>query len=266
MGTQFIEMSDGIRLACDEAGEGDPPMVLVHGWCCQRSYMRPQLEHFSRRYRTLAIDLRGHGESDVPEAGAYAIERHSDDIAELCQRLGVRRPVVVGHSMGGAIALALAARFPDVPSAIVMLDGAVLFPAHLAGALPAVIETWRGQDFRERLRPFVEGMFIASDDAALRRRIIEDMLAQPQHVVIAEIESLVAFDGETAAKACTTPSLYIGSAEPVADMGRLKELMPGCLRAQTAGAGHFHQLEVPEQVNIMIERFLAINGLSGGAR
>jgi pimeloyl-ACP methyl ester carboxylesterase len=68
-------------------------------------------------------------------------------------------------------------------------------------------------------------------------------------------------DAESDAAKCRVPALYVGSAAPVADMQRLKELMPHVVLAQTAGAGHFHQLEVPDQVNAMIERFMLINGL-----
>ncbi len=266
MGTaQFLELTDDVRIAFDDAGSGDPPIMFVHGWCCQRWYLRPQFEHFAGRQRAVAVDLRGHGDSDVPADGEFTIEQHADDLAELCRRIGLRRPVLVGHSMGGAVALAVAARHPEVPAAIVMLDGAVFFPPQLVASIPALVASWRAAEFPECLRPFVDGMFLASDDPALRRRITEDMLARPRHVVLAELESLAAFDSAAAASACTVPALYVGSAEPVADMAKMRELMPGCLRAQTAGAGHFHQLEVPEQVNAMIERFLAVSGLQDGA-
>jgi pimeloyl-ACP methyl ester carboxylesterase len=63
---------DGVRLAYEESGSGSPPIVLVHGWTCNHTYFSPQREHFSKRHRVIAVDLRGHGESDKPH-GSYAI-------------------------------------------------------------------------------------------------------------------------------------------------------------------------------------------------
>ncbi len=52
---------NGVKLFYDQAGEGEPPMVLVHGWCCDHTYFAPQAEHFRRHHRVIAVDLRGHG-------------------------------------------------------------------------------------------------------------------------------------------------------------------------------------------------------------
>ena len=58
---------EGIGLSYEEAGEGDPPLLLVHCWCCDHTFLAPQFEHFSRRHRVVTVDLRDHGESDKPE-------------------------------------------------------------------------------------------------------------------------------------------------------------------------------------------------------
>ena len=52
---------DGVRIAYDVTGEGEPTLVFVHGWCCDRSYWQPQVEYLSQQYRVVAIDLAGHG-------------------------------------------------------------------------------------------------------------------------------------------------------------------------------------------------------------
>ncbi|MFN8559463.1 MAG: alpha/beta hydrolase [Dehalococcoidia bacterium] len=52
---------DGVTLFYDEEGLGDPPIVLIHGWCCDHTYLAPQFEWFRRDHRVLAVDLRGHG-------------------------------------------------------------------------------------------------------------------------------------------------------------------------------------------------------------
>src|SRR5262245_37537999 len=116
---------DGVALAFDEAGIGQPPMLLVHGWTCDHTFFQPQLEHFSRQHRVVAVDLRGHGQSDKPHQD-YTAAGFADDLVWLCEQIGVRKPVVVGHSMGGNISLELAARYPDFPMGIVMVDSPIL--------------------------------------------------------------------------------------------------------------------------------------------
>lgn len=103
---------DGVALAYDDAGSGTPPLLLVHGYACDRSAMERQSACFTTRHRVVNVDLRGHGESDKPD-GVYSIPSFADDLAWLCRELGLYRPVVVGHSLGGMIALDLAARYPD---------------------------------------------------------------------------------------------------------------------------------------------------------
>src|SRR5262249_3702887 len=109
---------DGRSLFFEEAGSG-PPVLLVHGWCCDPTYLGPQRAHLATRFRVVALDLVGHGRSDKPE-GPYPLSRFADDVAWLAEHLGLHRPLVIGHSMGGGTAIELAARHPALPRAIVM--------------------------------------------------------------------------------------------------------------------------------------------------
>src|SRR5207302_5097401 len=86
--------------------------------------------HFGQRQRVVAVDLRGHGGSAAPEQD-YTIPGHADDVAWMIQELGLNKPVVIGHSMGGAIAFDLAARYPELPAAIVAIDAPVVVPPEI---------------------------------------------------------------------------------------------------------------------------------------
>ena len=118
---------DGVALFYEEAGVGEPPMLLVHGIACDHTHLTPQLEHFSDGHRVVAVDLRGHGQSDAPHQ-EYTIEGFADDLAWVCARLGLENPVVVGHSLGGRICLGLAASYPDLPVAVVAMDSTIVPP------------------------------------------------------------------------------------------------------------------------------------------
>ena len=251
----------GVALCYEEAGEGDPPLVLVHGWCCDHSYFTPQFEHFHSRHRVVTLDLRGHGQSDKP-LQSYTMETFADDVAWMCAELGLEKPVVIGHSMGAIVAFDLACRYPALPSAIIMLDAAVILPTGARAAAPHLIEQMRGPAYREVLRQYVaNSLVIPTDDQRRKEHILEDMSSAPQHVMVSAMEGLRGYDAAAVARGCEVPALYIAADEPQprADMARFHELYPRQLwYGQTVGSGHFCQLEVPEQVNPMIKRFLSI--------
>jgi pimeloyl-ACP methyl ester carboxylesterase len=249
---------DGVTLAYTEAGSGEPPILLVHGWTCNHSYFQPQFEHFARSHRTVAVDLRGHGASDKPEQ-EYTADGFADDLAWLAGELGLHKPIVIGHSMGGAIVLALAQRHPDLPRAIVMVDGAAVPRRGATTAVQAFVAGLYSAAYLEVQRAFVESaLFDPTDDPALRERVTREMTASPQHVTASCIKNLTAYDFEAAARACAVPALNVVAARPIQDVQLTRELMPNLVHGQTVGAGHFLQLLVPDQLNAMIDRFLAL--------
>jgi pimeloyl-ACP methyl ester carboxylesterase len=254
----------GVSLFYDEAGSGMPPVVLVHGWCCDHTFMAPQFAHFRRGHRVVAVDLRGHGQSDRPQQ-AYTIPTFADDLAWLCRELTIERPVVIGHSMGGAIALELAAQRPEVPSAIVLLDTAVLpMPDAWAGVQPVIVSLHTA-GYRDVMRQFIaDAFFLPTDDLHRKAQIIDAMLAPPQHVLASTFEGIFAWDAAAAAGRCRVPTLYVASTRPRGDVARFRELCPHLVQGQVVSSGHFVQLEVPEQVHAMIDRFLAVHLRSTG--
>jgi 3-oxoadipate enol-lactonase len=118
---------DGCRLFTEERGSG-APVVLVHGLGgTARDIWKHQLPELATEFRVVAFDLRGSGASDVTP-GPYTIDLLVDDLRALVETLDIGRVAVVGHSMGGAIALGYAARFPGDVSAVVGVGAPVSLP------------------------------------------------------------------------------------------------------------------------------------------
>jgi pimeloyl-ACP methyl ester carboxylesterase len=218
--------------------------------------MAPQFAHFQETHRVIAVDLRGHGQSDKPEQD-YTMAGFADDLVWLCGQLAVEKPVVIGHSMGGVIAVALAALFPEVPSAIVTLDSPIVLAQAFRAGFDPLIKALKSPQYREAQRQFVsDGLFLPTDDPARKARIVEEMSSAPQHVMSSAFECTVSSDNEDMVEKCQVPFLVLLAAQPLSDVPRLQQLCPEAVIGQTVGAGHFHQLEVPAQINAMIERFL----------
>ena len=251
----------GLRLAYDAAGAGDPPMIFVHGWCCDRSYFAPQFAHFAKNHAVVTMDLRGHGDSGRPETihGSYDIDKLAGDVLSVTGAAGLGQPVFVGHSLGALIGLVCAAQAGAL-RALVMVDpapitneGAKKFFRESVGAVATDDDgSWRAK--------FAAGMFLPTD-AARRAAIIEQMPSMTPAISAEIMRVMAEFDSGVLARA-TVPVLSIGSAGPSNASADLRRLCPAITIGQTVGAGHFCQLEVPDQVNAMIERFLTVNGLS----
>jgi pimeloyl-ACP methyl ester carboxylesterase len=254
---------DGITLFFEEAKGLKRPILFVHGWCCDHSFFAPQFEHFAREgHHVVAVDLRGHGQSDKPHED-YTMQLFADDLAFLANALRLDRPVVVGHSMGGVVAFAFAALHPELPSAIVTIDAGLTPPPSVGTALSGFIDGLRGPDYRKVIGDYADAvLFLPTDDAKRRARILEIMGSAPQHVMVSALEGGHAYDADQAKGRLVAPMLYIAADEfpPRADIARLRALVPRFYFGQVVGSGHFCQLEVPEQVNAMIDRFLTLVG------
>ncbi|HEY1452753.1 MAG TPA: alpha/beta hydrolase [Roseiarcus sp.] len=256
-----------MKLFFEEAPGAGAPVVLIHGWCCDHAYLAPQFEHFAKKgRRVVGLDLRGHGASDKP-VERYTMQGFADDVAFVCDHLGLAKVVVIGHSMGGIVAFDLASRYPELVSALVMLDAAIVLPEAARAVAPKLVAELRGPDCQRVIRDFVaKTLFIPTDDPERKETILAAMASAPQHVAVSAYQALGEYEAARTARV-TAPSLYIRADEPSprTDMTRLRELLPALAFGQTVGSGHFCQLEVPDQVNAMIDRFLAIAGRPAAA-
>jgi pimeloyl-ACP methyl ester carboxylesterase len=248
----------GVELFYERAGSGKPELLFIPGWCCDHTAFQPQFDHFAPAHAVTALDLRGVGRSEVPDEG-YSIPELADDVAAFCAELGLEKPVLVGHSLGGMIAVELGARYPSLPSALVLVDPGPIDP------LPASTDFFRGlaerlegPDGEDVRREYVYDMGARDEERA--QWIVEHMCLPPQSVAAAVIRGVSEWNGREPFARCTVPVLILrDELEPETDLLRLQEVKPDLQIGITVGAGHFHQLEVPDQVNAMIERFIALS-------
>src|SRR5215467_13190662 len=122
-----VTLPDQIKLDFDKAGLGNPIFIFIHGGGGDTSHLAPQFYFFARRGTAINLDLRGYGKSDRPMKYG-SISQYADDIAYLCRQLGITLPIIIGHSMGGMVAVELAAKRSILPVAIVLISSGVLFP------------------------------------------------------------------------------------------------------------------------------------------
>jgi pimeloyl-ACP methyl ester carboxylesterase len=193
--------ADGVALAVREwAGRG-PAVVCVHGLTANHTSWAPLAEALAPEFRVVAYDLRGRGESDKPAAG-YGLEPHARDLVALLDSLGLRRAVLVGHSLGAHVALRFAATRPERVRRLVLIDGGFDVRAEIVDALgPAIarlgLEFPSLEAFLERMRglPMFQGRWNESLDAYFRYDV-ETLPSGavrskvPRHAIEAELAGL----------------------------------------------------------------------------
>jgi len=115
---------DGVRLAYRTWGSPElPPVLLLHAFAMDSRMWHPVASRLADAYFAVALDLRGHGESDAPEElGAYSIQEYAEDVRALARHLGFERYALVGCSFGGMVALQLAVDTPYPVAALVLSD------------------------------------------------------------------------------------------------------------------------------------------------
>jgi pimeloyl-ACP methyl ester carboxylesterase len=115
-----------------------PAVVCIHGLTANHTCWASVADLLSPAYRLIAYDLRGRGESDKPEKG-YSLAHHNEDLAGLLDHFGLRKAVLVGHSLGAHIAVRFAAMHPERVSKLVLVDGGIDVRAEVLDSLrPAI--------------------------------------------------------------------------------------------------------------------------------
>lgn len=234
-------------------GAGDPALALLPGWCCDHSTLEPLAALLRPQHRTLMIDWRGFGGSPPPPPG-YDLDGAVEDLRQALAADAPDGAVLVGHSLGGRIALDFAERHPALVRGVILLDSVIVEPEDRVASRREELEApdWRRR-LRERFEVIARGP-VAGDGA----RLVERIARTPLEVARSSLAAADAVDAPRALANVRTPVLYIGATEPRADPFQLRRLRANLDFGQVVGSGHFVQLEVPEQVAPMIERFLRL--------
>lgn len=242
------------RLRLRDEGESSRcPLVFIHGAGASSVTWMDVVRRASGRRRCVAPDLPGHGQSDPWHDASLDVYR--DAVGTVCAKLEVARAVLVGHSMGGAIALRAALSWPDrVAGLILVATGARL---KVAPALHEVIGQ-RFADYPEALRL---GAFSPSTPRDLQDRWMAVAVGAPQDVCAADFHAIDGFDVRPRLGEIKVPALVIGGADDLLTPPKLqRELAAGLPNARVEiipHAGHMVMWERPDAFHAAFDPFLA---------
>jgi len=252
---------DGVRVHYKSYGTGPLAVIFVHGWACNLTFWRLQTP-VGEGSRRLFLDLPGHGKSDKPEI-AYTEDLFARAVDAVIRDARVEKAILVGHSLGAAVALHFARRYPSKLLGLVLVDGALpnsadpaSESARFANRLPGL----QGSDYLKSAANFINVMFIPQTQPALRDEIRTKMLETPQHVMVSAMEGL-ADPAIWKVDPIKVPVLIINARKihPHTDEAFLRNMLPNLDFESWDDVGHFLMMEKPKEFNDSLTRFVRRN-------
>lgn len=260
---------NGLEIHYREKGEGFP-VVLVHGFTGNSRNWALTVPVLTRQFRTISVDLRGHGHSAKPvREEDYTLEAMADDVYALLQHLGVRECYLAGHSMGGMVSQHLVLDHPELVRALVLVDTAAEIPRGLVNKARlsererfVAIAQEQGMEavFDEQLRVNPLRERIESNPEFLRTWREQFLMTSREAYVygargMATRQPLV---GELHRVGISTLVICGENDQPFLDASRkMHEAIPGSRLEIIQGAGHSPQIEAPAAFNALIMEFLS---------
>jgi pimeloyl-ACP methyl ester carboxylesterase len=238
------------QLHVDDGGAGGLPVVFVHAFAGSASHWDAQLAHLRKHRRAVAFDLRGHGKSAAPEDRDYAIASLASDIAAVADSLGLHRFVLVGHSVGGAAAIAYAGAHPDRVAGLVLAGAPGKVPQEQAQKIIGAIEA----DFDNAMKPYWDKL-LSGAKPDVRAKVEHDMKTMSKAASLDIIRAAFEFDPLPSLKRYAGPKLvlYTASGDTPND---LQNLVPTVPHRRIESTSHWMQMDEPEEFNQMLDAFL----------
>ncbi|HEY5502614.1 MAG TPA: alpha/beta hydrolase [Candidatus Anoxymicrobiaceae bacterium] len=260
---------DGTSIAYEVTGDG-PPLVFLHCWTGSKRFYFNQVEKFSRDYTCVCVDFPGHGESGELEGTDYSVERFGEMTRTLLARLGIKRAVFVGHSLGGMVCFYLGIHYPDSVAGLVLLDTT----SHLSGfffqrlgalaavALGAVGAALWNTGFK-LTKAVVAGTAATHPLAGPDPRLLSarECSRGSNKAMTLTLNKARNFNATPRLGEISAPALIVvGNADLLADVrhaNRMATGLPNSTLLVVRGAGHMTLFEKPEIVNDAMADFLA---------
>ena len=264
----LIGVTDGLRLFAVDAGstEADATLVFLHGLGGSQATWANVLGGLVERHRVVALDLPGHGLSDKPDPSAtdYSVGGMALAVAGVLEAMEIGRAVLVGHSLGGAIATTVALERPELARALVLVDGAGLGEEVNGELLDRVEAEPSPEEARRLLELFYE------DKTLIRDRGVEEMhrarLVPGAHAAMRAAASIsfdrdrqrIVINGRLGEVAVPTLIAWgeLDRVFPAEQAAAAAEMIPDAWLEVFDGIGHVPQIEAPEKLVALLDRFV----------
>ena len=243
--------------------EGAPWLVFSHSLACSVRMWDGQVGALKERFRILAYDTRGHGQSAAPK-GAYTLEQLADDLHALLKHLKIAKAHYCGLSMGGMIGQTFAIKYPGVFQSLALCDTTSRYPAAAAPMWQERIRVAESQGLRPLVQPTLERWFTEAFRKARPEKVkpVAELIEKtPVPGYVGCCAAIPKINVTSRLKEIRTPTLVIcgndDPATPPAMAREIQENLPGAKLTLIPQAAHLSNIEQPEAFNRALADFLS---------
>ena len=257
--TQPVDVNDqGVKISYTDSRIGDTTLLFVHGWCINKSYWSNQVAYFSKKYRVVAFDMPGFGDSGKNRTD-WSTNDYGRDVDSVISQLKLKNVILIGHSMAGDIVLQAAINNPKVIG-LVGVDnfksvGHIENTASKKDFDDAIAALKR--NFKSVAIPyFKQDLFSKTTSTAIQKRVLNDVTHADTTIATASMEQGNSFD-ELAKLHQAKMKLYLINSDlhPADTTGLIRNKIPYQL-FYIHGTGHFPMIEDPGDFNLLLERVI----------
>ena len=238
-----------------DGGDGSLPVFFVHSLAGNGGQWVLQLDELRPWRRVVAIDLRGHGESDPAEDNDYSIEAMAEDVGAVADQLDLRRFVLAGHSLGALVAIEYAARHPERVAGLLLVDPNGDQTKVPRDQIEPFLATIRKDPLGELEWYFRQ--LVAAGDPDAARWVLDDLHGTHEDAIPSALEEATRYSPLPALARYGGPKLSI-----ISDMNSLPyslhRLVPDLPVRLLPGTGHWLQMDRPQELNRLLEEFLEL--------
>jgi len=247
------------KMHYQDRGAGDETVVFVPGFVSTHRWWLPALERLpGKSYRAYAVDLRGAGGSERIDTG-HTLAQYADDLHQFVTALGLSRFTLVGHSMGGGVAMQYALGHQDRLKALVLVDPLAPFGMRLTPEATAWVNGQQGQP--EGIRQILLGAFATPPEDSYLDQLVEDGVGWGKAIYLGTMDDMARFDVTKQLASIRTPTLVTWGDKdtviPFEGIAAAFTAIPDCALEVWHGVGHSAPIEIPERFVELLTRFIA---------
>lgn len=236
-----------------DAGESSDAIVCLHGWCCRTGDFAGQAAGIFGDFRLFAPDWQ---QRLIRRRGSCSFQEICLDIIDCIESEGIRRPLLVGHSLGGFLATQIAFEHRLPVRGLLVLDSALPLPEALRTQWSKVADQLEQGPYVEVCTEFVEPFFIDRERGPLEQSIVHGMATQPPETAIGLLREICSYEWDHELDGIGVPVHMIASGRGALDMDAFHAHVPDATSERIEGSGHFITVFHPDRVEQAMRRMM----------
>lgn len=247
-----VRSADGVSVRYESFGRGEPALVLVHCWSCDRHLWDAVVPRLAKQRRVVTLDLAGHGESGRDRKD-WTIPAFGEDVRAVVEALGLRKVILAGHSMGGPVILEAARGLPGRVVGLIPVDTCLNVeqtnsPEEVAGLIGGF-----EKDYRDTAERFTrQYMFVVKSDPALVDRVAAKNASAPPEIAIPCLRAAFSYDARPTLREVRVPAHAVNADRFPTDVEANRRHFASYELTLMTGVGHYLMLEDPRRFSELL--------------